>query len=389
MDVFFELNLTEQQWAAHGIIFLVNLGLLLFAKPIVCFFENSAESGDARVRIFRALNALILLLHGVDLLLLGLSKHYEHYFIRLGLSLLIVYLGLFFYSVSCYFSRRKFGREKDIDSKIVFLETYSTRIVDLILLVFVALTTVLILIKLWGADSWLETTGIIGVLAAFLAFTSHVWAPDIISGLIILNTQMLEDGDVVLIDGYPDEYIINKVSFIYVTLLDVRNNHRTLMRNSRFIQTKIDNLNRVASADGVRQSLVYKVAYPDFSDQDREAKQQSLTRFRTRIDSVFEGAYEYCLKDKEAKINDKRTFTWALTSAGDYALEYTLFVYLERIPNTKVTSTVRKHLMGTVYKINEAVYMSSVLEGIDLSTPSLSEIKLHGAGVDLGEYPAR
>ena len=49
------------------------------------------------------------------------------------------------------------------------------------------------------------------------------------------------------IDGYPDEYIINKVSFIYVTLLDVRKNHRILMRNSRFIQSKIDNLNRVAS----------------------------------------------------------------------------------------------------------------------------------------------
>ena len=224
-------------------------------------------------------------------------------------------------------------------------------------------------------------------MAAFLAFTSHVWAPDIISGLIILNTQMLEDGDVVLIDGYPDEYIINKVSFIYVALLDVRNNHRTLMRNSRFIQTKIDNLNRVASADGVRQSLTYKVAYPDFSNLEREAKKQSLLRFRSRIESIFEGAYECCLRDKEIKVNDKRTFSWALTSAGDFALEYTLFVYLQRIPNTKVTSTVRKHLMGTVYKINEAVYMNSVLEGVDLSTPSLSEIKLQGAGVDLGLRP--
>ena len=148
MEVLFEWDLTESQWTAHGIIFLVNLGLLLFAKPIVCFFESSAGSGDARVRIFRALNVLILLLHCFDLLLLGLSSNYEHYFIRLGLSLLVVYLGLFFYSVSCYFSRRKFGREKEIDNKSVFLETYSTRIVDLILLVFIALTTVLILIKL-------------------------------------------------------------------------------------------------------------------------------------------------------------------------------------------------------------------------------------------------
>lgn len=383
MEALFEWNLTEQQWLVHGLIFAVNLLLLFFAKPLLGFFDSVSDAGDTRVRIFRALNGVILFLHCFDLLLLGISKNYEHYFIRLGLSLLVVYLGLFFYSVSCYFSRRKFGREKEIDDKTVFLETYSTRIVDLILLVFVGFTTLLILIKLWGMDSWLETTGIIGVLVAFLAFTSHVWAPDIISGLIILNTQMLEDGDVVLVDGYPDEYIINKVSFIYVSLLDVRNNHRTLMRNSRFIQTKIDNLNRIASADGIIQALTYKLAYPDFSNLQREEKEQALLRFNSRIASMFEGAHERCENNKEIKINAKRPFTWALTSAGDFALEYTLFVHLARIPNTKVTSTVRKHLMATVNKVNEAVYISSVLEGIDLSTPSLADVRLQGAQVNI------
>lgn len=379
MEVFFDWQLTQQQWIVHGVIFAINLLLLLFAKQLLGFFEGVSEGGDTRVSIFRALNGIVLLLHGVDLLLLGVSSHYEHYFIRLGLSLVTAYLGLFLYSVSCYFSRKKFGREKEIDGEPVYLESYSTRIVNLILLVFIAFTTLLIVIKLWGMDSWLETTGIIGVLVAFLAFTSSVWAPDIISGLIILNTEMLEDGDVVLVDGYPDEYIINKVSFIYITLLDVRNNHRTLMRNSRFVQTKIDNLNRVASADGVVQTLLYKIGYPDFSGLERSEKEQSLVRFNSRLDSMFQGAYERCVNNKDIKVNDKRPFTWALTSAGDFALEYTLFVHLERIPNTKVTSTVRKHLMGTMNKVNEAVYMSSVLEGVDLSTPTLTDVRVQNS----------
>lgn len=379
MEVFFDWQLTQQQWIVHGVIFAINLLLLLFAKQLLGFFEGVSEGGDTRVSIFRALNGIVLLLHGVDLLLLGVSSHYEHYFIRLGLSLVTAYLGLFLYSVSCYFSRKKFGREKEIDGEPVYLESYSTRIVNLILLVFIAFTTLLIVIKLWGMDSWLETTGIIGVLVAFLAFTSSVWAPDIISGLIILNTEMLEDGDVVLVDGYPDEYIINKVSFIYITLLDVRNNHRTLMRNSRFVQTKIDNLNRVASADGVVQTLLYKIGYPDFSGLERSEKEQSLVRFNSRLDSIFLGAYERCVNNKDIKVNDKRPFTWALTSAGDFALEYTLFVHLERIPNTKVTSTVRKHLMGTMNKVNEAVYMSSVLEGVDLSTPTLTDVRVQNS----------
>lgn len=155
------------------------------------------------------------------------------------------------------------------------------------------------------------------------------------------------------------------------------------MRNSRFIQTKIDNLNRIASADGIIQTLTYKLAYPDFSNLEREEKEQALLRFKSRVASMFEGAFERCESDKEVKINSKRPFTWALTSAGDFALEYTLFVHLARIPNTKVTSTVRKHLMATVNKVNEAVYMSSILAEIDLSTPSLADIRLQGSQVNV------
>ena len=39
--------------------------------------------------------------------------------------------------------------------------------------------------------------------------------------------------------------------------------------------------------------------------------------------------------------------------------------------STKVTSTVRRHLMGTMFKVNEAVFKASVIEGVDLSTPDL------------------
>ncbi len=73
-------------------------------------------------------------------------------------------------------------------------------------------------------------------------------------------------------------------------------------------------------------------------------------------------------------VNENKPFEWAMTNAGDYALEYTLWVYLERIPNTKVTKTIRKYLMGTLYKINEAVYAASVVEGVDLSTPDLVNV---------------
>jgi hypothetical protein len=235
------------------------------------------------------------------------------------------------------------------------------------------ISSIYALIVIWGANSLLETTGIFGIIFAFLAFTSSVWAPDIISGLIILNTQMLEDGDVVVVDGYSDEYIINKVSFIYIILYDIRNNHRTLVKNSRFIQSKIDNLSRIASTDGIRKRLVYHIGYPQF-EGNSEQRLEALKQFKSRIEKLFQRAFESACEDNEIKINRNKPFESALTNTGNYALEYSVWFYLERIPNSKITATIRRHLMGTIYRVNEAIYTASVVEGIDLSTPDLAAV---------------
>ena len=71
-----------------------------------------------------------------------------------------------------------------------------------------------------------------------------------------------------------------------------------------------------------------------------------------------------------------------MTSAGDFALEYTLWFYLDRIPNTKITSTIRRHFMGTLYRVNEAVFTASVEQGVDLSTPDIVQFKSNGQATD-------
>ena len=368
------LSTTEQ--FAHASVFVINLTLFLFAKPLLTFIDSSSES-NSRIKILRGLNVVVVVLQLLDLVLLRAANHYEHYFIRAGLSVMALYGGLLLFSISSYFSRKKFGTVKELDKQKTFLPTYSSRLIDIVLLAAISFSTVYSLIVIWGADSLLETTGIFGIFVAFLAFTSSIWAPDIISGLIILNTQMLEDGDVVVIDGYPDEYIIHKVTFIYIILYDIRNNHRTLIRNSRFIQSKIDNLSRVASMDGVRQKLVYQIGYPDFSQA--EDRQQAYQQFINRIDKLFTRTFEKACEDDRIHINRNKPFEWALTGTGNYALEFTLWIFLERIPNTKVTATIRKHLMRTIYRVNETVFAVSVVDNIDLSTPDLTQMKLLAA----------
>ncbi len=367
-------DLSRGEWIVHATIFIINFLLFFLAKPILSRIDSDPEK-ESHINILRGLNIMVMVLQAIDIVLLRITTDYEHYFIKSGQSLMAAYSALLIYSLCSFYSRKKFGIEKELDKQRIFHETYSSRVIDISLLVLIVFSTIYALIIIWDANSLLETTGIIGIFVAFLAFTSSIWAPDLISGLIILNTQMLEDGDVVVIDGYPDEYIINKVSFIYLILYDIRNNHRTLIRNSRFIQSKIDNLSRVASTDGIRKKLAYQIGYPNFSNVDD--REEAYNHFQRKIGKMFKRAFDRASEDDNICINRNKPFEWALSETGKYALEYSLWFYLERIPKTKVTATIRKHLMRTIYRVNEEIYAASVIEGIDLSTPDLSQIQLH------------
>ncbi|NNE56762.1 MAG: mechanosensitive ion channel [Hellea sp.] len=363
-------GLDQTKLTIHLIIFVGNIALFLLARPILKFIDPSAVT-NSKVRLFRSINVLVFLLHLFGMVLIRQGIEFQSYFINIGYSIMAVYGAMLFYNFLCAQSRKRFGKQRTVDEKSLFFETYSSRMVNLVVLIILILTTIYILILVWNAEEMF--TGIYGILAAFLAFTSGIWAPDIISGLIILNTEILEDGDVVVIDGHPNEYVIARVTLIYLVLYDIRNNHRTLMRNSQFTESRVDNLSRVTSSSGLRRAMVYKIGYPAFSG-NRDTRLAQLADFKSRIEDMFKIANQTCAENENIKINTSKPFTWAMTSAGDFALEYTLWVYLERIPNTKITSTIRRHLMGTIYGVNEAVYDASIAENIDLSTPNVHQV---------------
>lgn len=361
------------EWLIHGVIFALNILLLFFSKPIINRIDPGQDHSIA-LKIFISINVVFLIFHAIDIVLMAFNLDHQNLFIKLAYTALCFYISILVFKIGNAFFRKRFGKAKTFEGEIVYQDSYSSRLVELIFLVTVFLFATYVLIKIWDMDSLLETTGIFGIAIGFAALTSSVWAPDILSGLIILNTNILEDGDVVVVDGYRDEYIIHKVSFIYTVLYDIRNNHRTFIRNKKFIESKIDNLSRIASTDGIRKSIRYKIGYPELSAQDRESRVDSLSLFKKRIDKLFSLANEMAIEKKDLLIKKQKPFEWFLTNAGDYALEYTLFVYLESVPTTKITSVARKHLLSSVYNVNAMVLESSAIVGLELKTPDLLAI---------------
>ena len=375
VEFLLSLNTEERPIVVHALVFAINLVIIFFSESFLALF-NKGKSVSVQARILRAGAIVFLILHIIDVLLVTTFPAYQNYFIRIGLSLATVFGCLLLFNIVSYFSRQKFGYQKTIDNETVYLDSYNSRLLDLFVSVFVILVAVYCVVNIWKLEGLLQTTGLLGIIFGFLALTSSIWAPDIYYGLVILNSNMLEDGDVIKLVGYEDELIISRVSFIYTILLDVRNNHRVLLRNSQLVQNRVDNLSKRASAEGLRHAMEFNIGFPALASKIEEERKNSngaeqYEAYRGRIKTMFEYAFELVSDNKDAKINHNMPFEVALSQTGDYALTFRLNYYLEALPNTKVTKTIRQYLVRTPNLIQEAVNQAALEYRVSLATPLL------------------
>lgn len=356
-------------------VFAANLIILLFAEKLLSAI-NKTRNMNVQARVLRIAALVFLALHVLDILLVYTVAEYENYFFRIALSIAILFGCLVGFNLLSFFSRHKFGEVKIIDGEPTYFDSYNSRLVDLVGSVFIVLVAIYLVIVSWDMDSLLQTTGFIGIVFAFLALTNAIWAPDIYYGLVILNSAMLEDGDVIKIEGWETEYIINRVSFIHTNLLDVRSNQRVIIRNSQLINSRVDNLSKRASADGLRRELQFNIGYPpvrhhEHKAEEGEEEQNSYSGLRRRVQDTFDEAFVALENREEAKVNRNQPFEVSLSQTGDFALTFTLAFYLEALPNTKVTRTIRQYLVYTPNLVQEEVNRAAVENGLALATPVL------------------
>lgn len=361
-------TITDNLTGPHGLALILNLILFVIIRPVFTWLSDGRKI-DFQVTLIRAFIVLFLVLQLLELLIGHRVPKYESIFSKLGWTIALIYGAMLSYYLVSRLSRRRFGNQRLIDERVVYLDSYNSRLVDIIGVAALLLIGLFLLIKIWELDSLLEATGLLGLVFAFLALTNAIWAPDLYFGLVILNSDMLEDGDTVRLGDGEGLYIINKVTFIYTILLNVANNHRTLLRNSKLLEQRIENLTKRASTDGLRQSLHYKIGYPPVEGLDSEHRIDQLNQFQKRVERMFQSAIDAAKRKTELKLNPKQDPEWRLVNAGDHALEYELYFYLEALPVTKVTRTIRQHLLNTRYQLNAQVYQSSVEQDLSLATP--------------------
>ncbi len=335
-------------WLVIGI----NLLLILFARPLVRLASgHDASEGLVRLRVhvLQTLNLAIIL--GFVYWHLFSSDQGPWGQMLLGI-LLLIYLGYLVAHLLGIWILRRYGKRKQIRGEWRWVETYQSRLLTLVSRLFVFVVTLITLVRMLGFESLLEAGGVLGFIGVLLALTQATWAPDLFSGLIMLNSNVLEEGDVIRLDGQPELFgIVFKTKMFHTEILDIVANHRILLRNAALRDRIIRNLSKFASARGLRDRLSFKIGYDTSPQSVRE---------------TLEAAWNRVVEDPPEGVEVQYPVEIGLLATGDHALEWGVFYYTktpERLP------AIRQQL-------NQIFLETAGDHGISLATPLTHQVLL-------------
>ncbi len=336
-------------------LLLVNVLLIILAPWLIRFIagpKREWREGEGELterfwtNVVRGLNVVVIAL-------LGHFRFFGQYSgdasdnigVKVISILVVLYLSYLAVTLFARLVRKRYGKAVQNGASVRIADTYASRILSLFVTVFISLIALISIVRIAGFSSLLEAGGVIGFIGVMLALTQGAWAPDIISGLIILNTRLLGERDVIRItEGGEELYaIVHRTRAFHTELLNLVDNHRLMIRNSKLRDHTVHNLSRYASAKGLRESLSFKIGYNVAPNEVR---------------ALFQSAYEQAEADDLA-IEFQHPLEVRLQDAGDHAIDWSVHYYTKN----------EQALIATRQAFRERILDAALTQKVDLSTP--------------------
>ncbi|MBX2884206.1 MAG: mechanosensitive ion channel family protein [Granulosicoccus sp.] len=323
--------------------------IIMWLAPVIVR-QLSDEKTDERMTLFRQ-----RAIRGFAALVIALVGYYHYYrsgqaynglAIRMLSIMVVVYLGFLSANIMATFVRTRYGRKYSLAGRDRIADTYASRALSIFLSIFIGLIALISVVRIAGFDSLLEAGGVIGFIGVFLALTQSAWAPDIISGLIILNSKMLQERDVIKLSDANATFLgtVYRTRAFHTELLNLVDNHRVMIRNSRIRDYTVHNLSRFANARGLRETLKFKIGY-DVSAE--------------RVRAMFDAAYAAAVADDEVLLEGQYPLEIRIADTGDHAIEWSVHYYTKDAV----------YLVKTGQLFRQKILEASIEAGISLSTP--------------------
>lgn len=324
------------------IVISTNLLLIVFAQPILKRFSSSSLSQkvfDLRYNLLRAINVIILTAYGYQIIYAPIDE--QGILVKTISILAIIYVSYICNYFLQYVVNKHYGKTRQIGEQTIYIQTYKSRLLSIIAAVVLIVIAVISCVRVLEFDSLLEAGGVLGVFGVLLALTQSSWAPDIISGLIILNSDMFEEGDIVEFESIIGR--VHRTKLFHTEIINLRNNHRIMLRNANMRDRTIHNLSKFASGMGLRECLTFNIGY----DTDSNAVKEMLcTAFNKAVEAGV-----HVEPNPEPQIK--------LLETGDHALQWGLLFHIKKV----------EHIISTRRELREHVLAQSIADNIELATP--------------------
>ena len=331
-------NLLNQFSLFDRSVLIAVLLLFVFAKPLMSLYPHrlSETAFKSKVWLLRSVFIISTIAYAIALIL---GATVAHKISQTALILVASYLMIY---IGHAWSTAKYGREKEIDEKITRSDTITSESINLIIFILGFALGLLVLLNIWGLESWLQTTSVIGGILLVIFATKDYWLGDIIACFMLLKNEQVQPGAVIQVESLGLLGVINQITLNQVSIRDLVRKHTIIIPNAKLWQNKIEILS--SSTDH---------GLPDFVDFN--------IGYGTQIDTVEEFLHEVWQQScaLNTGINADVSPKIHLINTGDHAVTWRVFYNVSNIFS----------LIAIRHCINKVAYRLSLEHRISLSTP--------------------
>ena len=225
----------------------VNLLLFLLSRPMAQKYSQikDEERSRARLRVLHFLNLSLFLSY---LVAVCVDIHIAKQFSQSFLVVLATFLLIHFIEV---FLQAKYGKKLDIEGFTRNVDTHTSKTLELFCAVIILVIAVVLLINLWGLESWMQKTSVLGFIALFCFATKEYWVGDFLSGIFIIGQGRVMRGDVIRIPSQDVFGIVLQTKGLQTIVRDLVRRHDITLPNTLLLKNRVDIL-RTDLARGVR-----------------------------------------------------------------------------------------------------------------------------------------
>ncbi len=321
----------------------MNAAVFMLSKYVANLFITGRphQTTGQRLWLLRTLN-LILFVSYICAVLFQLSVVPE--ISQTGLLLLLSYVAN---QLISYWALKKHGRLKQIEDKEIHSDTYTSETVSLVGSFILLMICVLTTLNIWGLESWLQTTSVLGGILVMIFFTKEYWIGDMISGLIILYNDQLQPGTIIRIKEKDILGVVLQVSLTQTVIRDLIQRHEILTPNTTIRNTTIELLSN-SPKSGLSDYVDFNLSY----GLDLSKVEEFLTK-------IWEDSCEL-----EKAINNDVRPRITIVDNGDHAVTWRLYYNINNIFK----------LLEARNTINRVAYICSIEAAIGLNTPLTHEL---------------